>query len=256
MILSTHVDDKLGAGQDESSKVKQALEKMFGKIKEQVGTFEHCGIMHEQDMATGTVVMHQQHYVKQLNTLDMSCVDMNKQEQPCTEQQHAAYLSSLGGLSWLVQTRMDVCVYVCALQMVAKAPLVEHYIKLNRLVKWVKHRKCYLTYRKLNGPLKILTVSDSAFKKEDLTGLAMRGEIVAICESNSENPGGTMHVIDFYSRKQRRITRSTFAAELHGLADALEFSKIVVFAVHECLVPRVTPRELVEAEESGSLNCL
>ena len=60
-------------------------------------------------------------------------------------------------------------------------------------------------------------------------------------------------MIEFYSRKQRRITRSTFAAELHGLADAVEFSKLVAFAVHECLVPNVTPRELVTAEETGTL---
>jgi hypothetical protein len=207
--------------------------------------------MHEQ--TPEGIVMHQHHYVKQLNLLDMTGVDPDNLDMSCSEAQHSAYLSLLGGLSWLVQTRMNVSVFVCALQRNAKSPKLEHYVKLNRLTKWVKHKKCQLTYKKLVGPLKVLTISDSAFKKEDCTGLAMRGALICIAEKNDSTPGGNLHVIEFYSRKQRRITRSTFAAELHGLADAVEFSKLVAFAVHECLVPNVTPRELVTAEETGTL---
>ena len=46
------------------------LEKAFGKVKEQLKHFEHCGIMHEQ-ASDNSVVCHQDHYVKQLHALDM-----------------------------------------------------------------------------------------------------------------------------------------------------------------------------------------
>jgi hypothetical protein len=73
LLLSTHVDDKKGAGEQPTKKlVKQGLEKLFGKVKEQVGMFEHCGIMHEQ--TPEGIVMHQHHYVKQLNLLDMQAL--------------------------------------------------------------------------------------------------------------------------------------------------------------------------------------
>jgi hypothetical protein len=252
LILSTHVDDKKGAGEPAlKSVLKQGLEKLFGTIKEQTGCFEHCGIMHEQT-ETG-IKMHQSHYVKQLHVLDMSGIDVSRPGQAVTSAQHASYMSLLGGLSWLVQTRTDICVYVCALQRVAKAPNNEHYIRLNRLCKWVKRKPLFLLYKRLTGPLKVLAVSDSAFRKEDCTGLAVRGALILICELHVAHPGGCCHVIDYYSRKQRRVTRSTFAAELQGLADSLEYAKLVAFAVHECIVPKVTPRQLVTAEETGGL---
>ena len=80
-------------------------------------------------------------------------------------------------------------------------------------VKWVKRRKCPLRYAKLQSPFRIVVISDSAFRKEDKTGLAMRGAIVGIAEQHQTHPGGKIHVIEFYARKQRRVVRSTFSAE-------------------------------------------
>ena len=100
-----------------------------------------------------------------------------------------------------------------------------------------------------------MIISDSAFRKEDSTGLAMRGAILALAEMSSSpsSPGGKFHVIDFYSRRQRRITRSTFAAELHGLADSLEIGKIIAMAFTEIAIPNLSPAKLSHLEESGKL---
>jgi hypothetical protein len=80
-------------------------------------------------------------------------------------------------------------------------------------VKWVKRKKCPLRYAKLQAPYRIVVISDSAFRKEDKTGLAMRGAIIGIAEKHEKHPGGKLHVIEFYARKQRRVVRSTFSAE-------------------------------------------
>jgi hypothetical protein len=252
-LLSTHVDDLKGGGDStEQARIKAGLEKRFGAVKELRGSFEHCGIMHEQ--GNDCVVLHQNHYVKQVHLLDMVGVSEADNNKALTTKQTASFLTVLGGLSWLIQTRMDIAVYVCALQRVSKAPLVVHYIRLNRLVKWVKRKPTGLTFHKLRTPLKVIAISDSAFRKEDSSGLAMRGAIIAIAEASSnQTPGGKLHVIDFYSRKQRRVTRSTFAAELQALADAVEMARLFAMALAECVVPQITSRQIIELEESGQL---
>lgn len=72
---------------------------------------------------------------------------------------------------------LDIAVYVCFLQRNASQPRVEHYIKLNRVTKWVKKKSLSLRYFVVPGPLKFSVVSDSAFRKEDETGLSVRGAI-------------------------------------------------------------------------------
>ena len=107
-----------------------------------------------------------------------------------------------------------------------------------------------------SGSLRILIVSDSAFRKEDSSGLAMRGAVLCIAEAavSSTCPGGKVHIIEYYSRRQRRITRSTFAAELHGLADSLEIGKIIAMACTEISTPNLTASKLSQLEESGKLS--
>jgi hypothetical protein len=253
LIISTHVDDKKGAGEEKvRQKVKQGLEKAFGKLKEQVKTFEHCGILHEQ--SDGKIIQHQNHYVKQLNTVNLSEYKGLEPGQLLTEKQKHLYSSILGGLSWLIQTRADIAIYVCALQRAAKAPTVEHMKRLNQVVRWIKRTPSALVYRKLNGQLKLLVISDSAFKREDKSGLAMRGALICIAEQKyADNPGGNLHIIEYYARKQRRVTRSTYAAELQALADAVEVGRLVNLAYTEIMIANVTATRLMQLENHGQL---
>ena len=153
MILSTHVDDKKGGGRDDvCARVKAGLEKAFGALTVQESNFVHCGIKHEQ--TEFGIKMHQQDYVQQLNLLDTTGVTPDTVSK-LTEVQQTAYLSLLGGMSWLVQTRMDIAVYVCFLQRNSKDTTTEHYLKLNKLLRWVRRKPCFLFFAKLVGPLRL-----------------------------------------------------------------------------------------------------
>jgi hypothetical protein len=171
---------------------------------------------------------------------------------PLNDIQHAQYLSALGGVSWLVQTRTDICVYVSALQRAAKAPQVQHALRLIKVCKWVKRKKSHLLYKKLRTPTRVVTPSDSAFRKEDVKGLAMRGAMILLCEEAENHPGGNCHVLEWYSRKQRRVTRSTFSAELNSASDAYEIAKLIAMTVAECVHPYPNIQALVALEETGS----
>ena len=61
-----------------------------------------------------------------------------------------------------------------------------------------------------------------------------------------------MHVLECYSRKQRRVTRSTYGAEILALSDGFEFAKRVAVTMAELLMPWNGLEELRQAEETGT----
>ena len=107
----------------------------MGVLKKAVGDFEHCGIMHRQ-LPNGDVTIHQNHYTPQLNALSIPG-DTNL-EALCCPKDHAAYMSLLGAVAWMVNTRADVAIFVGALQRVAKNPRIIDMKRLNTVLKFMK----------------------------------------------------------------------------------------------------------------------
>ena len=109
--------------------------------------------------------------------------------------------------------------------------------------------------RKLQPPLRVITLSDSAFKAQDYQGLVMRGCVILLAET-SEKGGDSSptlmsgqevkcQVLDWYSRKHSRVVRSTYAAELLSLLDAVGQGNLVATAVDEVQRGAVTARQLL-----------
>ena len=250
--LSTHVDDLKGTGiESVALRIQAALTKAFGALKTVWDCFEHCGIVYFTDKA-GSISLCQDHYAKQLILIDNNTLSNMKVDEPLNLDLIAQYQSLLGALSWLTQARTDIAVYTCALQRAAKAPLQEHAVRLNRVVKWCKRKLFALWFHKLRPPCRTIAISDSAFRKEDSRGLAMRGALICIGEDRPDDPGGAVHVLEFYARKQRRVTRSTYSAELNAASDAFEFAKLVALTIAETIRPYSSIRELLSLEETGS----
>ena len=251
-LISTHVDDLKCCGT--ATRLEQLMRdiaKAFGKLKIERDNFTHCGLKHEK-IADG-YQLHQNHYAEQLRCIDTSSLDLTLPDKELSEEFQSAYLSLLGGLSWLVQTRLDIAIYVCALQRAATKATTGHVVKLNKLTKWVRRKKFMLVYRKLTGPCKLLTISDSAFKTEPNSALAMRGAILGIGEERPSENSYNVHILEYYARKQKRVCRSTFAAELNGIADAVEAARLINFTVACCYKPYTTPAELQRLEDSNQL---
>jgi hypothetical protein len=253
-ICSAHVDDlKLAGNSARIDALLKALAGMFGELTICRDSFEHCGILHELQQ-DGSYRLHQTHFAERLTLMDLSQIPTHQSKQLLTEEQRTAYMSGLGSLAWLVQTRMDVAIYIQALQRAAKSPTVAHLLRLNCVIKWARRKPCFLTYRKLQTErMKVLVCTDAAFRREDTTGLAMRGGFIALAEDCSDTIGGGCNVLEFYSRRQRRVVRSTFGAELNSLADGLEVGKMMAFTLAEIIIPQSTAASLVRLEETGCL---
>lgn len=251
LILSTHVDDLKGCGVPAVCDwLKNILVAEFGKMTEHYDSFLHCGIQYRRH-EDGSITMDQNHYAQLLIPMDSVKLANMAPSDLLDEFGKGQFMSLLGGCSWMTQTRLDVAVYIAALQRAAKAPRQEHAVRLNKVVKWMKRKKAQLTYLKLTPPLRTAVISDSAFRKEDRAGLAMRGAIIGLCEITT-TPGGKFHILEFYARKQRRVTTSTYSAELNGFADAYEFGKLVAMTVTECIMPIMNAIELTTMEETGT----
>ena len=172
--------------------------------------------------------------------------------QPLDERLHKLYNSLLGGVAWLLHTRDEIAVYVHALQRHMKAPQHGHAIRLNRVVKWVKKRRAGHVYRHIQPPVRLVIVSDAAFRKEDDDGLAVKGVLVMLISGAQEGAlGGDFPLIESLSAKQRRVVRSTFAAELNALLDALELGRLILFAICEIMLGPKSPQELKSLDDAG-----
>ena len=71
-------------------------------------------------------------------------------------------------------------------------------------------------------------------------------------EDNDIHPGGKIHILDYQSKKHKRVTRSTYGAELHGLADSMEQARIISCALTELYQGSKTHYELDQLEQAGN----
>ncbi|CAK0801215.1 unnamed protein product, partial [Prorocentrum cordatum] len=214
-LLSTHIDDLKGAGTPEwRARLFGQLKSKFGKIAVQEREFEHCGIQYKQ-LDDGSITITQDHYIKELKPIPLTAEQKSSPD--------------------------DVA-----------APTIMDVINLNRVLKWVKRKPCVIRFEKLLPPLRVLVISDSAFKRENGESMARRGHILALAEKQGDNPGGRAHWLEAVSKRHRRVTRSTFAAEINGLADAIEPGKVIAMQCSEVINGTATARQMASDASQGS----
>ena len=253
--LSTHVDDlKITGTVDFTQFILSFLEKEFGALKVQKDKFEHCGLIHEAN-PDGSIIVHQNHYGERLKPIDLTGVTLDQPTAACSPMQCEAYSSGVGAIAWMAQTRIDVLVHIQSLQRATKSPTIGHLIRLNIVIKWIKRKPLHIKYHRLQTPnLITLVINDAAFRREDSTGLAMRGSLIALAEDRPQLRGTIrLMLVDYYSKRQRNIVRSTFGAETHAAADGAEVGKLVAYTFAELLTPGVSAAQILRMEAEGRL---
>ena len=127
----------------------------------------------------------------------------------------------------------------------------------NPLLRWLRKNTDGLGVwlRRLRGPCVLTVVSDSAFKAQDYEGLVMRGFVVILREQGDLMTGSSCacHLLDWSSRKHGHVVRSTYAAELHSLLDALNQAFIIAYSLTELMWGPQPALALVELFRTGSL---
>ena len=124
----------------------------------------------------------------------------------------------------------------------------------------MKRHKYGLKSIGLQHPLKLVAFTDAAFKAqpEESTRLALRG-LAAVLEEDdgSSKPSGEndlANLVDFTVRRQRRVVRSTFGAELNGLVDSVEQMLMLQCTLHQIDCGTSQPPEhMIDLLECGKL---
>ena len=111
------------------------MEKAFGKGELEITplNFVKCGLRHT--IFNGGYVIDQTEYIKALKPVANSLVTGSKAEDKLSEPLQKQFLSLLMALSYAMQTRIDLGVYVVALQRIAHEPTCTHLRRLNALVR-------------------------------------------------------------------------------------------------------------------------
>ena len=233
LIASTHVDDLKAAGDDKEIELLiRSLEERFDSLKKQVSEFEHLGLMHKQH--EDYIELHQNQYIAQLRPINVTRLSADDEADLSTEYS-AAFGSLLGGVGWVVQTRPDVATYVGALQRVLKKPKAKHVRNLNRVVRYLQAHPLVLKFQRIEGPTKLGLISDSAFKATEPDCLAIRSGIIALMSATPTQGKFSVAPIEWVSRKQQHVCRSTYAAELHSALDIVGVGFVISSALNEAM---------------------
>ena len=236
-LLSTHVDDlKGGAKKETALELIAFVESRVGKCKQQWQEFTHTGIEHRQ--TEKGIYCHQTGYAATIKAISADLFTGKPEDELADKILAGLYISVLGGVAWMILTRADLAVYVQALQRRASNPRITDCKRLNLIVRYAKRHKVGIWYEKLDGPVRLVCWSDAAFKAipDEGSGLALRGCCVMLTTDQPgkpTSPDGRCQLIEYLCKRQRRVVRSTFSAELNALIDALEIAILVQMAFHQ-----------------------
>ena len=269
---------------------------------EQEKEFIHIGIKHTRVDESGGVgsssaaassrgefhyVLDQNDYASAIKPVSVPELMKAKDEDMLVGLLLSCFLTLLGAVAWLLQTRMEIAVYVSALQRKMHAPRAIDLRRLNRVIRWAQRNPKGLTYKRLPEPRVLLAVGDSAFQapteEEIVAGkdpLVMRGYILAwahrIDHNSSESIGGgtgssgaaadrkvmagvkigrrryLLQLLDYTAGKQNHVCRGVWSSELHNQCDMVEMGSIIAGFTMECCHGPQTGEALKNAITNGS----
>ena len=201
----------------------------------------------------------QAHYIESLKSLTVPRGKSDDDSELADAQLQADYQSVLGSVAFTAPTRADALIYIQALQRRGHAPRLVDCRRLNVLVRYLKKAPVGIFHRKVAEPRRLIAFSDSAFKaqEEESSGLALRGIAVLLTTADCISPtskDGACQLIDYLTRKLKRVVRSTFAAEYNALLDSIEHLLLLQLTLHQLWYgAHATASQLMQILESGQL---
>ena len=141
-------------------------------------------------------------------------------------------------MAWLTLTMAAISVFIQALQRHNHDPWVVDCKRLNLVLRWVRRHPVGIWFPRLAKPLRIVGVSDSAFRAqpEQSSGLALRGCAIILTTESARSlasPDGNCSMLEYVCRRHRRVVRSTYSGELNGLIDTSELLLVIQMCLHQ-----------------------
>ena len=232
LLLLKHVDDlKMAGSKSDIESVVAYLAKEFGELSVEWNTFTFCGVRHTQQ--DGEVVLDQTKFIAAIKEME---VPKQPSEDLLSEFLRRQFLSLLMTVAYAMLTRIDAAVYVTALQRECHKAKVIHVKRLNLIVRWLQKNPRGLRYAKMQYPDALVQFSDSGFQARAEDGLSVRGMVSLRMHSSDIKQSSkaiVVHLLEYCSKGQRHVTRSTFSSELFAGTDAIDAGLLSRLALHE-----------------------
>ena len=236
MILVKHVDDlKIAGLRHRIEAFIKHVSNTFGKMEVEWSTFTFCGVCHTQS-EDGSICLDQIRFLSACKPIVQTSVLSGSPEELLPEDARRQFLSLLMTIAYGLLTRPDVAVFITALQRESHQAKIIHAKRLNVLLKWLQANPRKITFPAMTRPDALLQISDSSYRAKAEDGLSVRGLVSirvllkGIEEGHRDMP---CHLLDFASKAQRHVTRSTFSSELFAATDATDIGLLHTIAIHE-----------------------
>ena len=240
-ILTCFVDDMMYGGTIEfENQVIKNISKSIDIGSHEEEHFMYIGFNLSQE-SNGTIIVDQFEYTDKLQ--EIPCISSHSKQynakQEISEQEKTAMRSAVGKLNWLATvTRPDISYYVCQLSSTIHCATQKDLVKLNKVIKEVKHNPISVKVPVFSSTsdIELVVFADAAFANLSDKG-SQGGYIIFVTDNlNSSYP------LDWSSHKLKRISRSTLTAETQALLDAVNaavyFSKLI--SVITNTIPKIT----------------
>lgn len=221
LVIAKVTDDLLMIGErPELESFVAALGKRFPISKTIIDMpikFNGCRIEREPD---GDITMSMKDYAADISYIQINRDRRKQAEESTTDNEYSSFKSLAGSIMWLGAGTSPQASFVASYLQQRTAELrVKHLVEANRLLKQLKSLPTALRYRKGDAEAKreVYTFADASFNIAAGLEYGQTGVIVALAVPDGQRTA--FHIIDWLSQKQRRISHSSYGAEILACAD-------------------------------------
>ena len=180
-VLGTHADNLKGACDDKTREwIFQKFRDKYEDIAASLAPFECAGIQHSQDDSTGAITIDQNHYGAQLRPIPGALFTGQADDDLADVTLQGIYWSLLGGIAWLTLTRADISAFFWRFHRHSQKVTIQDVKGLNTLLRWIKRKPFRITYGRLETPVGLCVIADSAYRADDGDCLALRAAILVM----------------------------------------------------------------------------
>ncbi|OSX78708.1 hypothetical protein BU14_0103s0051 [Porphyra umbilicalis] len=241
LVVAVHVDDFLfGGTPPATARFETALRRAFdtGPTKSGDFTFTGVRVRTSVDEDTGALSMRadQEQYVDSIECIDIHPMRKATPDARLVPEELTAYRRATGALLWATGQTMPYL--ACAATTLARrfgSAVVRDLTVANRVVAAAKAaRPLPLVFPAVRGPQRLRLFVDASSVK---TGIPTAHTGYAVFSTSEDVPAGPMlpdavlSLLLYVSHRQRRVTHSSFAAEVYALLEGVR-AALELAAIH------------------------
>ena len=223
-IIGIHVDDLILCGSPRFMDwIMNTVNRVFKCGKIERGKFTYCGLKLDSD--SSRICLTQKEYAVSLSPIKLS----HGFKKVLNRVENTKFRSAVGNLAWLAgQTRPDISFVVNQMSAVQNNPSVSDVRCLNKLIRRVRFTSDFtLSFTNLNWSKSFLLAYADASLANVSDCYSQAGYLIFLAQPRQDRSGLDVTLIDWSSKKLRRVVRSTLSAETCAVNNATDQAQYV-----------------------------